>query len=49
MERYEVIIAGTVYATYTTKEEAENSLAEIRQSIIGRIHPYDCLYIRIKS
>ncbi len=43
---YKVIIAGTVIQTCETREQAEEVIANIRNSILGRIHPVDTIYIK---
>ena len=46
MKKYEVIIAGTVNATYNTTEEAEKRLYEIKNSFYALVHPVDCMFVR---
>ena len=47
--RYEVIIAGTVNATYNTRTEAEKRIKEIKNSFYAMVHPIDTIYIREKK
>ena len=42
---FRVIVAGTVIATYTTREEAERRLDEARHSFLAMVHPYDVFRI----
>ena len=42
---FRVIVAGTVIATYTTREEAEKCLNEARHSFLAMVHPYDVFRI----
>ena len=42
---FRVIVAGTVIATYTTREEAERRLDEVRHSFLAMVHPYDVFRI----
>lgn len=46
MKKYNVIVAGTVFGTYKTKEEAEKMLDEVKKSFLALIHPKDCMYIK---
>jgi len=49
MIKFEVVIAGTVVNTYSTREEAERRLDEIRHSFYAMVHPIDTMYIRKKN
>ena len=44
--KYEVIIAGTVVATYTNRADAEQRLYEIKHSFYALVHPVDCMFIK---
>lgn len=46
--KYEVIVGGTVIATYETREEAEKRLEEARNSFLALVHPYDTFRIKEK-
>lgn len=49
MTKYEVVIAGTVIATFATKEEANAKLEEARHSIFAMVHPSNCMFVRTKK
>ena len=49
MKKYEIVVGGTVVATATTKEEAENLLYQAKNSFLALVHPVDCFYIREKG
>ena len=49
MTKYEVVVAGTVIATYNTKEEANDRLNEVRHSFLAMVHPSDCIFIKVKE
>ena len=46
--KYEVIIAGTVNATYENRKEAEQRLEELKNSFLAIVHPKDTFFIREK-
>ena len=48
MTRYEVVVAGTVIATFDYKQNAEKELERVKHSIYAMVHPIDCMYIRKK-
>lgn len=48
MKRFEVVVSGVVYRVCDTREEAEEILAFVRNSFLGKMHPYDCIKIREK-
>lgn len=48
MTRFEVVVGGSVVATYNTEEEAVVALDEIKHSFYALVHPVDCMYIRKK-
>lgn len=46
---YEVVVAGTVIATYASKEAAEERLFQAKHSFLAMVHPVDVFYIREKK
>lgn len=42
---FNVIVAGTVIATVSTKAEAENLIAQAKTSPLGWVHPKDAFRI----
>jgi hypothetical protein len=49
MKKYEVVVAGTVQARYSNREEAEQRLYELKHSFLALVHPVDCFFIREKA
>ena len=47
--RYEVLVAGTVFGVYATREEAEKVLDEVRHSFLAMVHPRDVFRIRERA
>ena len=44
--KYEVIVAGTVVATYDNKADAENRLYEVQHSFLAIVHPKGTMFIK---
>ena len=47
--KYEIIVAGTVIAKASTKEEAEQLLVQAKHSPLAWCHPVDVFYIKEAS
>lgn len=46
--KYEVVVGGTVVATFEKLENAERELDRVKHSIYAMVHPVDCMFIRKK-
>jgi len=45
-KNFEVYVAGSLNGSFSTREEAEKRLNELKNSFLAMVHPKECFYIK---